>query len=139
MNNKVKKEAADILRNLGAVRVAAECMRLCGDDVRAEALEAKVRAADLALGDLHPDDRYLLAQFYTERKAGFMARLCEYFGCGASTVYRKKRRAVAEFAMRMFGCAGDVWIDVNPASAILGNSVIISVYFQSKQCSIVPS
>lgn len=107
MNNKVKKEAADILRNLGAVRVAAECMRLCGDDVRAEALEAKVRAADLALGDLHPDDRYLLAQFYTERKAGFMARLCEYFGCGASTVYRKKRRAVAEFAMRMFGCAGD--------------------------------
>lgn len=104
MNNKITKEASAILKNLGARRVAAECMRLRGEAESAEALECEVRAAELALADLHPDYRYVLSEFYTERKAGFMGRLCEYFGCGESTVYRKKRQAVAEFALRLFGC-----------------------------------
>lgn len=104
MNKKMKREAADALRRLSARRVAAECMRLRGETEAALAFETEVKAADLALADMHPDDRYLLTEFYIERTAGFMKRLCERFGCTDSTVYRRKRRAVAEFAARMFGC-----------------------------------
>lgn len=103
MNKSVTKEASKSLLNLKARRTAAECMRLRGQLDEAKAMDGEVEAVDLALADLHPDDRYLLSEFFVERSCGFMQRLCEHFGCTESTVYRRKRRAVAEFAVRLFG------------------------------------
>lgn len=105
MNNTVKNEAKSALRFLTSKRTAAECMRLRGDTLSLESLEGEIRASELALSGLHPDDRYLLEELYISRDGGSVSRLCEHFGCSTSTVYRRSRHAVTEFAMRLFGRA----------------------------------
>ena len=107
MNKNVIRQASLLLEEHRANRIALECMRLRGSDGEGSELRALVGAVELALADLHPDDRYLLKEFYVNRYAGYMDRLQTYFNCSESSVYRRKRRAERMFAMRLFGSTGD--------------------------------
>ena len=106
MNKNVIKKAARELRTYRANETAIECMNLRGNDAENTSLKAAVGAVELALGGLHPDDRLLLYEFYVDRTKGYLGRLCRRFECSESSVYRKKRRALELFAMRLFGDIG---------------------------------
>ena len=109
MNRMVLKAAKEALSSLNSKRMASECMRRlseCGGEEatrRLPILEAEVEATELALSSLSKRQYDILREFYIEREAGFMDRLCEMLCCGKSTVYRHKRNALRAFAMRMFG------------------------------------
>lgn len=103
MKNKITKEAADTLRSLAARRTAAECLRLRGESITADELERVLGAEELALSSLCPDERLILDEMFVERRQGYMERLCEHFECTPSTVYRRSRHALAEYALRLFG------------------------------------
>jgi len=103
MNKNVKKRAASELKAHRARKTALECMALRGEKTEGTAVKAAVDAVELALGGLHPDDRYLLTEFYVDRADGSFDRLRSCFDCSESSVYRKKRLALERFAMRLFG------------------------------------
>jgi len=105
MNKEPVKNAARTLVGLNAKRTALECLRLRGESEAASAVERELEAVELALGTLHADDRYLLTEFFVERNEDRMEKLCRYFGCSESSVYRRKRHAVAELAARLYGTA----------------------------------
>lgn len=103
MKNKTRSDAAASLRTLAARRCAAECLRLRGEIDSAEALKSSLSAEELALSSLHPELRELLCEVFVERKRGYIERLCERLCCTPSTVYRRCRAALDEYAARLYG------------------------------------
>lgn len=111
MKNKQTLYAASRLKSLRAHKCAVECMRLRGEDEAASRLERTVEAEELALRSMHPDDRELLTALFVERGEGALERLCLELDCTASTVYRRRRRALAEYALRLYGITDAAALD----------------------------
>lgn len=117
MKNKLTLRAADQLRSLRARRCAVECMKLRGESEAAEHLECAIEAEELALASMHPDDRHILNRLFIEREAGCVERLCDELECTASTIYRRRRHALAEYALRLFGASSPDDVGGTPVSS----------------------
>ncbi len=117
MKNKLTLRAVDQLRSLRARRCAVECMKLRGESEAAEHLECAIEAEELALASMHPDDRHILNRLFIEREAGCVERLCDELECTASTIYRRRRHALAEYALRLFGASAPEEVGGTPGSS----------------------
>ena len=122
-----KQDMADRLRLISALQAARE-----GIPLQLKALEAQLPEADgpcregltqrcdqlrqtlaqvelrleqilQALGALNPEERLILHRFYVCRDRGWLESLCVDLGIERSSVYRRKDKALAKFALALLG------------------------------------
>lgn len=74
------------------------------------ALQSAERFVDMvsgALKRLPPDDRKILEQLFVYPTKGAVERLCAELNLEASSIYRRRDRALQEFTLTLYGSAGE--------------------------------
>lgn len=64
-------------------------------------VSCRIRQTDRALAALTPEDRLVLQLMDINRVRGNGARVCELLGCENSTVYRRRDKALRQFAQAL--------------------------------------
>lgn len=60
-----------------------------------------------ALERLHPDDRKILERLFVYPTKGSVERLCAEMGLEASSIYRRRDRALQAFTLSLYGSTGE--------------------------------